>query len=428
MTPTDVKAKSERLRAQAAEELQDARSAKEKAENNGGVTGEVREKIQRAMSEYDRLMDEAELEERMGAAETRINPVERGERLPEIVDDPDATPEEREAQSIAAQPEYRDAFLRYCARGEDGLTVDMKKILQEARALTEGVDADGGYLAPPTLVAGVIREQEEIEQLAPRMNTINASVRAIRQVKGVDAIQFQWVGELQTKPEDQPSFAAAEVVANTAAVIVRVSDELVEDSVFDLEGYLSTLAAEAKVEGEEAAFIGGTGVTQPWGILTRLNSETATPNRYTTASVGVLAADDFIKAYYALKARYRRQAAWVLGTQAIIAARLLKETSNQYLWQPGLQAGEPATMLGKAVIEATDSDNTQNPLDNAVATGQDVGLVGDLRRYTVLRRLQLQVKRLEELYANTDEIGFRFRFRTGGDVQNTKAFRSIRIQ
>jgi HK97 family phage major capsid protein len=93
-----------------------------------------------------------------------------------------------------------------------------------------------------------------------------------------------------------------------------------------------------------------------------------------------------------------------------------------------LQESQPDTILGKPVVEAYDGENTSNPLDNPVVAGNDVGIVGDLRRYTVLRRLQMQVKRLEELYAETDEIGFRFRFRTGGDVQNTRAFRSIRIK
>lgn len=430
MTVADVKNKSEEMRARAAKLLADARKVKDEADSESrALSGEERQKIDGMMADMDRLLDDAKLEERMAGIGEQITPEERGMRLPEVVDDDTATPEERTAVSLASHQEYRGAFYRYCGRGEDGLTVDDKRRLQEVRALTEGVDADGGYLAPPQLVAGITREISDIEQLAPRMNTINASVRAIRQIKGVDTIQFQWVGELQAKPEDQPTFGTTEIIANTGAVIVRVSDELLEDSTFNLEAYLAQLAAEAKVEGEEAAFLGGTGVTQPWGILTRLNAEAGTPNRYSTAASGVLAGDDFVKALYNLHPRYRRRAVWVLGTQAIIAARLLKETgtSNQYLWQPGLQAGEPSTVLGRPVIEAFDGENTANPVDNTVTAGNDVGIVGDLRRYTVLRRLQMQVKRLEELYANTDEIGFRFRFRTGGDVQQTKAFRSIRV-
>lgn len=424
--------KSEELRAQAAKALKEARNVNDKAESEGrSLSGDERESIERAFNDHDSYMSRAQLKEREEAEERRQNePIEeRARRLPEVVEDEDATPEEREAVGLAETPEYRTAFYRYAAGGDDALTYDDRRALQEVRALTEGVDSDGGYLAPPQLIAGVIRDASDIEQLAPRMNTINASVRSIRQIKGVDTVQFQWVAELAPKPEDQPTFARDEIFAHTAAVIVRVSDELLEDTAFNLEAYLAALAAEAKVEGEEAAFVGGSGNTQPFGVLTRLNGETGAPNRYTTAAAGAIAGDDFVKALYGLKARYRRQAAWVLGTPAILAARLLKETgsSNQYLWQPGLQAGQPASILGKPVIEAYDGENTASPLDNPVATGNDVGFVGDLRKYTVLRRLQMQVKRLEELYAETDEIGFRFRFRTGGDVQNTAAFKSIRI-
>jgi HK97 family phage major capsid protein len=242
----------------------------------------------------------------------------------------------------------------------------------------------------------------------------------------VDTIQFQWVAETQRKPEDQTNFARDELFAHTAAVIVRISDELLEDEQFNLEQYISALAAEAKIEGEEAAFVGGTGVNQPWGILTRLNGEAGTPNRFTTATAGTLTADDLIRAVYSLKARHRRRAVWVLGTQAVVAVRLMKAGDN-YIWQPGIQEGQPDRVLGYPVIEAYDGEHTQSPLDNPVAPGSDIGVVGDLRRYTVLRRLQMQVKRLEELYAETDELGLRFRFRTGGDVQNTEAFRSIRV-
>lgn len=421
---TAVAKKSEELREKAAAALKEARKIKDRADSEErNLTGEEQQKVTRALADYDGYMAQANLEERSEAAE-REDREERGHRLPEVVEDPEATPEEREAVERSATPEYREAFYRYCRGGQDALTMDDSRALMEVRALTEGVDSDGGYLVPPQLLAGIEREALDLEQIAPRANTLNTTARSIQQVKGVDTVAFQWVAELAPKPEDQPGFGRTQINAHTAAVIVRVSEELLEDEQFGLEAYLSTIIAEAKVEGEEATFVAGSGAGQPFGILTRLNGEIGTPNRYTTAAAGTLAGDDFVRALYRLAPRHRRRASWALGTQAILAARLLKEsgTSNQYIWQPGLQAGQPDTILGKPVIEAT-----HDALDNPVVTGNDVGLVGDLRRYTILRRLQLQIKRLEELYAATDEVGFRARFRTGGDVQLTSAFRSIRV-
>ena len=428
---TAIAKKSEELRGESARLLQEARQVKDAADSEGrNLTGEERTKINNLLEASDEKLNDAKLEERMAGLD-QPPPEERGNRLPEPdeegegVDDPEER-EERAAIAKTTQPEYVRAFYRYARYGEEGLSMEDRRFLIEARAeiraLTEGVDADGGYLAPAQLLAGVQREALELEQLAPRMLTINSNARSIRQIRGVDSVSFQWVAELQQKPEDQPSFGAVQIDAHTAAVIVRVSDELLEDSTFDLPGYLSTLAAEAKVEGEEAAFVAGSGNGQPFGILTRINGEASTPNRFTTATIGALAGDDFVNALYAMSPRYRRQASWVLGTQAILATRLLKAGDN-YIWQPGLQLGQPDNILGRPVFEALHDD-----LNNPVAAGNDIGFVGDLRRYTVLRRLALQVKRLEELYAETDEVGFRFRFRTGGDVQNTMGFRSLRIR
>jgi HK97 family phage major capsid protein len=418
--------KIEELRGEAKALLDQAREIQDAAKSeNRSMTGEEVEKQRRIMADFDAKRSEIDLEERAAGLDTPEERVrgERGMRLPVEVDDEEATPEEREAVNRSETPEYRQAFRHYLIGGDDGLSWEQRQMLTEVRAMTEGVDSDGGFLAPASLAASIQRDALDLEQLAPRMSTINASVRAIRQIKGVDTIQFQWVAERAQKPEDSPTFDRTEIVAHTAAVIVRISDELLEDSQFDIEGYLSPLAAEAKVEGEEAAFVAGSGNGQPWGILTRLNAETNTPNRYSTQGVGTLAADDLVRALYALRPRHRRTAAFVLGTQAMLAARLMKDTTNQYIWQPGLQAGQPDRILGKPAVEAV-----HDALDNPIAGGNDVGLVGDLRRYTVLRRLQLQVKRLEELYAETDEIGLRFRFRTGGDVQNNAAFRSIHVK
>lgn len=421
--------KAEELRSRAAKALSDARKIKDDAERDGGFNGEAREKVERAMAEFDELMSQAELEERMSGADSRVAPEERGRRLPEPTSDEESGEDEEreEVPGLIYTQEYRDAFVRFARYGDEGLSPEdartLRQGLAEARALSGGVDADGGYLAPPQLMAGVVREAQDLEQLAPRMNTINASVRAIQIVDEADAVTMEWVAELGQKPEDQPTFSRRQITAYTGAVIVRVSDELLEDTTFGLEAYLSTLAAEGKVELEEAAFVNGNGTGKPRGILNRLNGESSTPNRFTTAGIGTLAGDDFVRALYALAPRYRRNATWILGTNAIIAARLLKDGNDNYIWQPGLQAGEPSSILGRPVVESVDA-----ALNTAVSGGNDVGVVGDLRRYTVLRRLQLQVKRLEELYAETDEVGFRFRFRTGGDVQNTAAFRSIRVR
>lgn len=418
--------RSEELRAQAAQKLQEARRIKDEAEKNGGMNGEKREQVERILADMDAILEDAKTEERMEAAASTVAPEERGRRLPEVVEEEEDEPEEeREARALSQTPEYREAFYRYVRGGEDHLTMEQRSMLYEARALVEGTDSAGGYLAPEQLVVAVEREAQDLEQLAPRMDVLNTNARLIKFNREEEAIQFGWVAELGTKPEDQPVLGRVQLEPHVGAGVVWVSDELLEDTQFALEPYLGVLAGEAKVELEETAFLSGTGGTQPFGILTRINGEAGTPQRYTTqapAAQGHLNGDDFVRALYDLPRRHRRNASWVLGSQAIVSVMLLKDNNGQYIWRPGLQEGQPASVLGKPVIESPEL-----ALDNPVTSGNDIGIVGDLRRYTVMRRLQMQVKRLEELRALTDEVGFRFRFRTGGDVRRLDAFRSIRV-
>lgn len=330
----------------------------------------------------------------------------------------------REAQAKS----YNLAFYAYLR--DRGFRTPQITALENVRTLVEGTDADGGYLAPTQLVAGILREAQVLEELKPRCDLIRSNARSLTYTKGTDAIVMGWVAELGTKPEDQLTFARTVLVPHVGAVVIWVSDELLEDEVFGLQGYLQERVAEAKVLLEEEAFVSGSGSGRPWGILTRLNSETSTPNRYTTQTAGVLNAGDVVRIPYTMPVQYRRRGVYILGTNAIRTIRLEREGSagagtatGGYIWQPSLQAGEPDMLNGYPVIETTSV-----ALNSAISSGNDVGIFGDLRRYRVFERLGLQVKRLEELRALTDEVGFRFRFRTGGDVMYNGAFRSIRIQ
>jgi HK97 family phage major capsid protein len=333
--------------------------------------------------------------------------------------------EPREFIRRAATTEYNVAFYTYLR--QRGFRTPHVDALDNVRTMVEGIDADGGFLAPTQLVGGILREAQVLEELKPRMDVIRSNARSLTYTKGTDAIVMGWVAELGTKPEDQSAFARMTLVPHVGAVVIWVSDELIEDETFGLQGYLQERVAEAKVLLEEEAFVSGSGSGRPWGILTRLNSEGSTPNRYTTQVANTFTADDVIRLPYTMKVQYRRRGVYILGTNAIRAVRLQRENTGGagtggYIWQPSLQAGEPDTLNGYPVIETTSV-----ALNSAIATGNDVGIFGDLRRYRVFERLGLQVKRLEELRALTDEVGFRFRFRTGGDVMLNEAFRTIRV-
>lgn len=442
--------------------LEAARHAKERAEANGGLTGEVLTTINNAMDEHDELGRQIRTLERVegidparrmiaesqdddGEAETVPMDTRSGREEDEedVREDEGLDPynvrwderrttrgfrdmsvvEERAYLRAAQTTTYNRAF--WASMRRRGYTKAHVDELEKMRTMVEGIDADGGYLAPTQLVAGIIRESLEYEQLKPRMEVIRANARSLTYMKGLDSIVMGWVPELGTKPEDQVSFAPFTLVPHVGAVIVWISDELLEDETFGLQSYLQGLVAEAKVLLEEEAFISGSGSGRPFGILTRLNSLSGTPQRYTTAAANAFTSADARRLPYDLTPRFRQRAVWILGTLAIRSIALEREGvgTGQYLWQPSAVAGQPDTLNGKPVIE-TDAVALNSP----ISTGNDIGIFGDLKRYRVFERLGLQVKRLEELRALTDEVGFRFRFRTGGDVMLNEAFKTIRVQ
>ncbi len=452
--------------------LYQARKIRNKAnEEARAVTGEEAQQINGYMDEFDAFESRVKAMERMAGLDSNTRLGSRVDDADDDVGDPesvqmdrggsgaDSQHQERQEQEVpdpyqqrfgwdagdsasqfrdmsimqqrqfiraAGTRDYNQAFYTYLRRARNFNTGHVTE-MENVRAMVEGIDADGGFLAPTQLVAGILVEAQALEELKPRMDVIRSNARSLTYTKGLDAIVMGWVAELGTKPEDQLSFGRVVLVPHVGAVVVWVSDELLEDEVFGLQGYLQTRVAEAKVLLEEEAFVSGSGTGRPFGILTRLNAETGTPNRYSTQVAATFTADDVIRIPYALPVQYRRNGTYILGTNAIRSVRLQRDASGGantggYIWQPSLQAGEPATLNGYPVVETTSV-----ALNSAVASGNDVGIFGDLRRYRVFERLGLQVKRLEELRALTDEVGFRFRFRTGGDVMLNQAFRTIRV-
>lgn len=460
-----------KLRAEANEALGKARRINEGAEARGEhFTDSEQSQINGFLAEHDKLMQEAQTLERMEGidsnsrllAQTHESNQEPDEGSVATVPQERASHREEEEleapQSFdpfevrrwdrtrdaamfrdmsvnqtrtylqeAVTQDYNDAFYTYVRQGPQALESDHLRVLNRAmtRSMVEGTAADGGFLAPTQMVTGIIYEAQFYEELKPRTEVIRSNARSLTYTKGADTIVFGWVAELGTKPEDQLSFTQVTLTPGVGAVVIWVSDELLEDESYGLQGYMQARVAEGKTLLEEEAIVSGSGSGRPFGILTRLNAEGGTPNRLSWSLSGTgdnTIASRVVDTPYNMPPNYRRNATWILGTNAIKAIRLLKDGQGQFLWQPSYQAGQPATVQGYPVVETS-----ATALNGTFTNGNDVGIFGDLRRYRTFERLGIQMKRLEELRALTDEVGFRFRFRTGGDVMYNPAFKTIRI-
>ena len=258
-------------------------------------------------------------------------------------------------------------------------------------ALQIGTDSEGGYLVPDeyerTLVEA-LEEENIFRQLAKIIQTSSGDRKIpVVATKGTAS----WIDEEGAYLESDDSFGQVSIGAYKLGTMIKVSEELLNDSVFDLESYISRRIG-AK---EEEAFFTGDGSGKPLGILAATGgAETG----ITAASATAITADELIDLFYSLKAPYRRNAVWVLNDSTIKAIRKLKDNQGQYLWQPSLTAGAPDLLLGKPV-----RTSAYMP---AIAADAKTIAFGDFSYYWIADRQGRSFKRLNELYAATGQVGF----------------------
>ena len=262
-------------------------------------------------------------------------------------------------------------------------------------ALQIGTDSEGGYLVPDeyerTLVEA-LEEENVFRQLAKVIQTSSGD-RKIPVVASKGTAS--WIDEEGVYTESDDSFAQVSIGAYKLGTMIKVSEELLNDSVFDLETYIAREFARRIGAKEEEAFFTGDGTGKPLGILTASGgAETGV----TAASATAVTADELMDLFYSLKSPYRKNAVWVLNDSTIKAIRKLKDNNGQYLWQPSLVSGTPDTILGRPV-----KTSAYMPV---IAAGAKTIAFGDFSYYWIADRQGRSFKRLNELYAANGQVGF----------------------
>ena len=262
-------------------------------------------------------------------------------------------------------------------------------------ALQIGTDSEGGYLVPDeyerTLVEA-LEEENVFRQMAKVIQTSSGD-RKIPVVASKGTAS--WIDEEGAFPESDDSFGQVSMGAYKLGTMIKVSEELLNDSVFDLQSYISREFARRIGAKEEEAFFTGNGTGKPLGILAATGgAETGV----TAASATAVTADELIDLFYSLKSPYRKKSVWVLNDSTIKSIRKLKDTNGQYLWQPSLTAGTPDTILGRPV-----KTSAYMP---AIAAGAKSIAFGDFSYYWIADRQGRSFKRLNELFAATGQVGF----------------------
>lgn len=285
---------------------------------------------------------------------------------------------------------------------------------QVVNALQIGTDSEGGYLVPDEyerILVEALEEENVFRQLAKVIRTSSGDRKIpVVATKGTAS----WIDEEGAYLESDDSFGQVSIGAYKVGTMIKVSEELLNDSVFDLEAYISREFARRIGAKEEEAFFTGDGSGKPLGVLAAAGgAETGV----TAASATAITADELIDLFYSLKAPYRRNAVWVLNDSTIKAIRKLKDNQGQYLWQPSLTTGAPDLLLGKPV-----RTSAYMP---AIAADAKTVAFGDFSYYWIADRQGRSFKRLNELYAATGQVGFLASQRVDGKLVLPEAIKVL---
>ena len=281
------------------------------------------------------------------------------------------------------------------------------------KALTEGTDSEGGYIVPDEYWGEVIKGLKDaslIRAAGARILTANSDVLRIPVMSGSSAAAI--TSESGSYSEADPSFSEVAVNLYKFTKLVKVSEELVADSMFDLWGEVRSWdLTQAFAAAENSYFTTGTGSGQPQGVVTGAGVGV------TAASATAITADELIALYHSLNYLYRQGAVWMMHDSTAQAIRKLKDSNGQYLWQPGLRDGEPDILLGRPVI-------TNNNMAE-IATGNKTVLFGNFNYYAIVQRDGLTVDYNPYTYMSAGQVGYFGRMRLGGAVLLSEAFKVL---
>lgn len=262
-------------------------------------------------------------------------------------------------------------------------------------ALKTGSDPDGGYLVPDEFEKQLIQKLQE----ANIMRSISHVIQTNNGEHKIPVVASEgtaaWLDEEAAYTESNTQFSQVSLSAHKLGTLIKVSEELLNDSAFDLISYLSGEFGRRLGNAEEKAFLTGTGTNQPTGILNDTNGASAGS---TAAKADVLTFDDLIDLFYSLKSPYRQSAVFLMNDDTVKAIRKLKDKNDQYIWQPSTQAGQPDRILNRPVYTS--------PYMPALAASAKPILFGDFNYYWIADRQGRTFKRLNELYAVNGQVGF----------------------
>lgn len=395
------------LRATRVKHVADARAILDAAEaEKRDMTAEENEQFSSLMDKAEAVRSKIEREEQIRQHEASLEEIQEAEERSQH--------ENREAPD--AMRGFRSWVATGRARGEDG---------EALRALSAQTDTEGGYLvAPEQFVNSLIKFVDDavfIRRLATTYSVPNAVSLGAPELTA-DPADADWTTELQTGSEDSAmTFGKRSIYPQPLAKRIKVSAKLLQVAQMPVEQLVRDRLGYKFGVTEEKAFMTGTGDKQPLGLFTASSNGISTGRDVSTGNTTTsISFDGLMEAMYAVKAQYMANGQWIFHRDGLKQIRKLKDGEGQYLWQPSTQAGQPDTLLGRPF-------NMSEFAPNTFTTGQYVGMFGDFSHYWIVDALNMQMQRLVELYAESNQVGFIARRELDGAPVLEEAFARVTL-
>lgn len=306
-----------------------------------------------------------------------------------------------------ASDQYRRSFWN---------AMRQKNFYDVENALQVGTDSEGGYLVPDEFEQTLVEALEE-ENFFRNIATVIQTSSGDRKIPVVASKgEAAWIDEEGAFVEADETFGQVSIGAYKVGTMIKVSDELLNDSAFNLEAYISKEFGRRIGSKEEEAFFVGNGSGKPTGIF----NATGGASEGTKTSTAAISFDDVMDLFYSVKSPYRKKAVWVLNDTTVKALRKLKDNNGNYIWQPSVQVGQPDMILNRPYHTSA--------FVPEIAAGKKVMAFGDFSYYWIADRQGRSFKRLNELYAANGQVGFLASQRVDGKLILTEAVKTMTMK
>ncbi|EKL3980185.1 phage major capsid protein [Morganella morganii] len=316
--------------------------------------------------------------------------------------------------------EHKSAFELFVRKGKDDGLAEL-----EQKAMQTGTDPDGGYAVPEELDRNIITALRDEVVMRQECNVVSVGTPSYKRLVNKGGTGSGWVGETDARPETNTSKIGTvepvwgEIYGNPAA-----TQTMLDDAFFNVEQFITGELAIEFAEQEEAAFTNGDGSKKPKGLLAYGSDDKGDKDRewgklqhLLLKKPDELTADEVMQLVYTLRKPYRNGAKFMMNNSTLFKVRTLKDSQGNYLWQPGLQLGQPSALLGYGIAE--------NEQFADMAAGAAPLAFGNFKRcYTILDRIGIRM--LRDPYTNKPFVHFYTTKRVGSMMVDSNAVKLLK--